>query len=457
MAGIRVRVLGPAKLEVDGAGVRLTPLTLRLLVHLVAAAGEPLTVSRLRRDVWQVEDPPRLAQRGRNEVQKRILELRRALDPHGTGVGARTLLTEQVFTGRAPESAYRLVLGPSQLDCAEFSEAVNQALREPPVSAAGRLARAVALWGGPPLLEASGTPYADALSRRLTGLYQTARRELIRLHTELGQFDAALAVAQRMAEEHADDPDIADTLDTLRRTVRRSHGGEILSREFPALRTKVTVVRGDLFDQDDAHLVVGFTDTFDTTTAQDFVISSESVQGQLVERLFGGHSDTLEALLRRALRQAAPAALESRSDKPRGKRTRYPVGTVAVLPLAGRRIFATAYSRLGNDLVARSSPQLLAESLAKLWEAVARYGQYRPVAVPLVGAGLARITELSREQLAEVIVTSFVHACREHTAVASQLRLVLRPAELETMQMSDVARFVEAFDDAGRAPGQVRS
>lgn len=179
MAGIRVCVLGPAKLEVDGAPVRLTPLTLRLLVRLVAAAGEPLSVAALRHDVWGVQDPPRLAQRGRNEVQKRVVELRRAFDPLGTGEGTRVLATEQLFTGRAPESAYRLVLEPSQLDCAEFSELVYQALREPPVPAADKLARAVALWKGAPLSEAGDASYAAALTRRLVGLYETARRELV--------------------------------------------------------------------------------------------------------------------------------------------------------------------------------------------------------------------------------------------------------------------------------------
>jgi DNA-binding SARP family transcriptional activator len=456
MAGIRVCVLGPAKLEVDGAPVRLTPLTLRLLVRLVAAAGEPLSVAALRHDVWGVQDPPRLAQRGRNEVQKRVVELRRAFDPLGTGAGTRVLATEQLFTGRAPESAYRLVLEPSQLDCAEFSELVYQALREPPVPAADKLARAVALWKGAPLSEAGDASYAAALTRRLVGLYETARRELVTLHAELGRLDLALSVAQRIAEEGTDDPSIASTLHTLRERMRESRGGEILSRDFPALRTSVAVVRGDLFEQHDSHLVIGFTDTFDTTTLQNFVISSGSVQGQLVERLFGGRPEALEALLRRGLRQASPAALESRSAKPRGKRVRYPIGTVAALPVNGRRIFATAYSRLGNDLVARSSPSLLAQSLEKLWESVALHGQYRPVAVPLVGSGLARIMELSREQLAALIVKSFISACTKHTAVASQLRLVLRPSDLEKMQMSDLARFIEAFDDDGAPPDDVR-
>ena len=42
---------------------------------------------------------------------------------------------------------------------------------------------------------------------------------------------------------------------------------------------------GDLFDEADANLVVGFADTFDTATENDAVISRASVQGQLLDRL----------------------------------------------------------------------------------------------------------------------------------------------------------------------------
>lgn len=39
MGRVRVGVLGPTTVSVDGATVRLTPLTVRLLLRLVAAGG----------------------------------------------------------------------------------------------------------------------------------------------------------------------------------------------------------------------------------------------------------------------------------------------------------------------------------------------------------------------------------------------------------------------------------
>ena len=86
MARIRVSVLGPVRLEINGAPVHLTPLTQRLLVRLVAAEGEAVPVRLLRREVWGLTaELPGQAERDRNEVQKRVLELRRALDARDLG------------------------------------------------------------------------------------------------------------------------------------------------------------------------------------------------------------------------------------------------------------------------------------------------------------------------------------------------------------------------------------
>jgi Bacterial transcriptional activator domain len=219
---IHVGVLGPAKLEVDGAEVRLTPRTTRLLVRLVAAGGEAVSVRQLYQDVWDVPcDKPhqiqsrqtqprqtqlRQTQRSRNEVQKRILEIRQAMNHRRSGEAAGILRTEQIFTGREPESAYRLVLECDQLDCIEFTELVNHAMRAAPASAAAMLTRALTLWRGKPLVEVGDAGFSRPVVRRLTGLYETARSELVQIHTESGHLELALPIAEKMAEEWPDDP-----------------------------------------------------------------------------------------------------------------------------------------------------------------------------------------------------------------------------------------------------------
>ncbi|MFJ8137175.1 macro domain-containing protein [Streptomyces sp. NPDC096013] len=458
---IQVRVLGPVRLDVDGIPVRLTPLTTRLLVRLVAAEGEAVPVRQLRRDVWGLADGPRhLDQRNRNEVQKRVLELRRALDPVQDGTAARVLRTEQQVTVHGPETAYRLELRPEELDSARFTAVVGSALLAPPATAAHELAEALALVRGRPLAEVNGEHFAAPFIRRLTALLDSARRELVRVQADLGRPDLALPVAELIVRDHPDDLDAARVLDTLRAALRARHGAELLRHRvpLPGQRADVVLVRGDLFEQTDCNLVVGFTDTFDTETDQDIVISRDSVQSQLVDRLFGGRRRLLDEKLKSGLRSVRAVGTESVRAKPRGRRVRYPVGTTIAVPVDGRRIFAVAYSRLGNDLVARSGDEDLRASLDRLWASVAVHGLFRPVAVPLIGSGLARVTDLDRGQLVGLIVDSFIAACRLHPALTPELRIVIRPEDLASTDLSPVERrfheLVPDLDDRTDRPTQ---
>jgi DNA-binding SARP family transcriptional activator len=445
MTRIRVSVLGPVRVEVDGSVAKLSPRALRVLMRLVAAGGRPVGVKQLRWDLWREVDRPHESRNGRNQVQKGISELRGIFDPARSGAADEVLRTEEVYSGPGRESAYRLVLGPDSLDAAEFGALVADAMHGAVAASADRLTQAVALWRGRPLAQAGDEAYAENLVRTWREQYATALRELVRIHGEFRRYDLALPFARRLTEEFPDDAEAAAGLTEVHERLRARHGDELLRRAFPELRTEVALVRGDLFAQKDASLVVGFTDTFDVETKESRVISRQSVQGQLVDRLYGGDTTALDRELRRGLRAVPALGMESRSAKPRGKLLRYPVGTVIPLPLDGRLIYAAAYSRLDNDLVARSSRDDLAATLDRVWESAARYGRMLPIAVPLLGSGLARITALRQEQLLGMIVESFLRGCRRHDTVAPQLRIVLRPEDLERVDPVRVAKEVFAL------------
>ncbi|EST32305.1 macro domain-containing protein [Streptomyces roseochromogenus] len=455
---VRVSVLGPVRLDVNGTPVRLTPLTARLLVRLVAADGEAVTARRLYRDVWQqTVELPRQEPRNRNEVQKRILELRRAFDLAGPGYGARIIRTGQLPSARGAQSTYQLDLSDDELDSAEFTRLVGDALHAAPASAVRLLADALRLWRGRPLTEVHDEDFALAPVRRLTRLRETARRELINGHTALARYDLALPVAEQTVRERPDDPEAAAVLARLNARLRERHGDELLRHTLRGLRVDVVVVRGDLFDQEDANLVVGFSDTFDTF-ADDVVISRESVQGQLVDRLFQGRHRLLDDKLRRGLGAFTPLGRESVHTKRRGRRTRFPIGTVVAVPVGRRRVFAMAYSRLGNDLRARSGPADLRLSLERLWPSVARHGLFKPVAIPLIGAGLSRIVELDRTQLVLLIVETFTESLRQDPAACPELRVVIRADELERTDLSAVEAYLRGVDVRSPAfpPAKVR-
>jgi hypothetical protein len=451
MARVHVGVLGPTKLSLDGADMHVAPLTVKLLLRLVAAEGEAVSASQIYRDTWEVPVTGRVDRGERNEVQKRVRELRMAIGQGDEGASSQLLRTERLLTARHPQSAYRLVLDRDQLDCLEFTGLVNDAAHAPPATVVALLTRALNLWRGTPLADVTGQAFADPLAQRLIRLHETARKELVRAHAELGHPDLALPVAEGLAADVPHDAEVTRTLGELREQLRARHVDDVLRREFPGLRVTLVVRRGDLFDQDDANFAIGFCDTFDTSTEDDIVISRESVQGQLLERVYRGDKERLDGDLRKGLRAVKPIGRESAQDKPRGKRLRYPVGTVVPLPLNGRRVFGYVHCRQGLDLVTRSSAAELRLGLERLWQSVRVHGLLKPVAMPLAGSGLARVTELNREQLMIMIIDTFLRSCADERCTP-ELRIVIRPQELGRMRMSDVARFVETLDTDGREP-----
>src|SRR3954470_24702995 len=89
-------------------------------------------------------------------------------------------------------------------------------------------------------------------------------------------------------------------------------------RTFVLPEMSVSIVPGDLFDES-GHLVVGFSDTFDTAVPVGVPVNADSVQGQLLLRRYAGDEELLDKDLEAGLRETRPVAREDRTDKPAGK------------------------------------------------------------------------------------------------------------------------------------------
>jgi hypothetical protein len=421
----------------DSRPVKLKPLTVAVLIRLIVADGAPVTVDALFRDCW----PPAELVVGeyRTQVQKRILEIRRALDPQWSSESGEK--SQVLPTQRGRVTAYQLVADRDAIDVFQFSDLVAQARRSATEDRIELLERAMALWAGQPLLDVADQSWADQLVRQLGNLRQTAEQELTHAYQLAGRAHDALDAAEGLAARSPRDSGLASWVETLREQVRASQGKRVYRKDLASLKTAVVVETDDLFGQDDANLVVGFCDTFDTDTDRNIIISRESTQGALLHRLYDGSRDQLDRDLRAALSRTTKVAVEPKSAKPRGKLTRYPIGTVATLHHATRRVFAVAYSRMGNDLMAQSSLPLLKASLTNLWEAVYRYGQLKPVAMPLIGSGLSR-TDASYEELLTLIVNSFAASARSRY-LTPELRVVIPRSIFDMLNVPEVLKSLE--------------
>ncbi|GAB3892718.1 hypothetical protein GCM10029964_068000 [Kibdelosporangium lantanae] len=230
--------------------------------------------------------------------------------------------------------------------------------------------------------------------------------------------------------------------------VTRAYPRRRVRGEFPHPGMTIVIEKGDLFDVR-GNIVVGFTDTFDT--AVDCPVHAASVQGQLLNRLYGADPAKLDRELAFALRDTPPQSWERRANKPVGNLARYPLGTVAVLRQGSRRVFAVAYSRLGNNGVAQSGVEELWFSLNRLWDAVHRHGPQETITLPLVGTGLARLDGLDANGVLRLVILSFVGRSRERR-VCRQLRIIIRPSDLPRIDLAGTTAFLRSLGaTAGRA------
>lgn len=215
----------------------------------------------------------------------------------------------------------------------------------------------------------------------------------------------------------------------------RSTYTRYLSTPHTELRFKI----GDIFEQAE-HLVIGFSDTFDTKTPD--IISRESIQGQFLDRVYLGDVTRLDSHLSEALRAEPKVATETVQAKPKGKRTRFSIGTVAVVGSNERLYFCCAYSRMRNDNVAESSVDELWNSLSKLWVAIRDRGQLEPVSIAVVGSDLARLSsQLSQTDFARLITLSFLTASRQKT-VTRRLTIVVHSKNADSVDLEALAEFV---------------
>ena len=241
-------------------------------------------------------------------------------------------------------------------------------------------------------------------------------------------------------------PSVGPEVATLVAAVSLSYGAYTawprpIEQTYQSPSTRIRILKGNLFDQD-CHLVIGMCDTFDTSVPN--VIARKSVQGQFLEKVFHSDIHELDAQLEEALADSAPVGAV---EKP-GKQTRFAIGTVATLREHSRRYFCLAYTSMNERNEARGSVDGIWRSLDCLWRAACEHGNGEPVAVPVIGGGQARVSQvLPAQDSIRFIVLSFILASRREK-ICDELRVVVRPEEYENLDRQELQAFLRSLQSS---------
>ena len=182
-------VLGSFSVTAEGRPLALGgPVQRRLLAALVARAPLPVSPDMLIDDVWG-ESPPSTAVR---TLHSHVARLRDAL-------GRGTAHAIETVDGR-----YRLPLRRDDLDAWVFEDLVHVATSNghTPDQTARILRQGLALWRGPAYGDFIGTSFADAESRRLESLRDSALEAVIEAELADGRGPELVPELEALVVEH---------------------------------------------------------------------------------------------------------------------------------------------------------------------------------------------------------------------------------------------------------------
>lgn len=180
-----------------------------------------------------------------------------------------------------------------------------------------------------------------------------------------------------------------------------------ISYRIPKKDFSYEVVIGDILDSSAPNIVISTNTTFDTDIGSG-LIHPDSLQGKFTSKFFGGNTAELDRQINASLNDADYE--EHPSGK--GKKRKYPIGTVAKVTAHGKTFYLTAMSELNKDGNAHSNVGMIDTSLEHLWSFIAGKGELGNVAIAIIGTGRGRV-RLSRKKVVERIAQSFADGSQD--------------------------------------------
>jgi hypothetical protein len=210
-----------------------------------------------------------------------------------------------------------------------------------------------------------------------------------------------------------------------------------IEQDFDAPNMRIKIIQGDIFAQN-CHLVIGTCDTFDTLPG---IIAKESVQGQALDRLYGGDVARLDKEIAEALVDRSSVAKIQKS----GKTEKYGVGSIANLRHGPSRVYFLAYTEMNSLNKASSSVDDIWKSLSMLWKEVSQSANGGAVAMPVLGGGLSRVSQVMPSQDSiRITILSFMFASRTEK-VCDELRIMVRAEDFHRLDRLQLQAFLSSM------------
>lgn len=165
-------------------------------------------------------------------------------------------------------------------------------------------------------------------------------------------------------------------------------------------KLNVTIKYGDVFKQKGI-IIIPVNEYFDTIV-DDEIIAKGSVHGKFVIKEFGGNVEKLDNLIEQSL-QSQKITYEENSDRSRGKKKKYPIGSVARIEKDENIYFLVVFTRFDENNRAKISNREYQKFILHLFEYIENFSQGKSVNLTLIGAGRSGLN-FSEQKLLEFLI-----------------------------------------------------
>lgn len=186
-------------------------------------------------------------------------------------------------------------------------------------------------------------------------------------------------------------------------------------------------------------VIIPTNSTFDTVMDDEF-ISEGSIQGQYQIRFFKNRFYELDKKLEDGL--VGKTYVELKDDRKHNKK-RYPIGTVSRINEKNKRAYFLADSDIdpkGHPIDVDASD--VSQALSSLWNELHREGNSEAYSIPLIGTGKARAKDVSRDEVIQQIILSFLAASKDHK-ITEKLIICIFPGDFEKIDWDSLCEFLK--------------
>jgi hypothetical protein len=217
-----------------------------------------------------------------------------------------------------------------------------------------------------------------------------------------------------------------------------------ICQNFKNLNTSINVEIGNLLDKS-GNIIIASSNYFDTKTSK-----TDSLKTQLIKKFFNNAVDHLDNLITESLNDQGIIGNEVEiQTKPKGKRIKYEIGTIADIQLpsdSNTKIFISVICEViynGQNKTKNSDFRMLSKALEELWKHVRNTNNDKDIYIPILGAGVTGLS-LSKSTLIQLIVFSFLLNSKE-SKIGKSLNIVIPDNNYDPELFEEINSYVKTF------------